>query len=187
MELLKNQIEKYTPYNEQEENDKKVMLEYMNIFDNLLTRENEVAHFTASSWVVNKERTKVLMIYHKIYDSWTWTGGHADGDTDLLYTAVREVKEETGVENVNILDEDIFSLESICVNGHIKRGKYVSSHIHFNLTYLLEVDEKEELKIKEDENNGVKWIPINDIDEYCSEQWMKDKIYPKLIKKLNAR
>ena len=78
-------------------------------------------------------------------------------------------------------------MESICVNGHIKRGKYVSSHIHFNLTYLLEVDEKEELKIKEDENNGVKWIPINDINKYCSEQWMKDRIYPKLIEKLNKR
>lgn len=187
MELLKKQIEKYIPYNEQEKNDKKIMLQYINTFDNLLTRENEVAHFTASSWVVNKERTKILMIYHKIYDSWAWTGGHADGDTDLLYTAVREVKEETGVKNVNILDKDIFSLETICVNGHTKRGKYVSSHIHFNLTYLLEVDEKEKLKIKEDENNGVKWISIENINKYCSEQWMKDKIYSKLIEKLNIR
>jgi len=187
MELLRKQLEKYIPYNEQEENDRKVMLQYMDIFDNLLTRENEVAHFTASSWVINKERTKVLMVYHKIYDSWTWTGGHADGDTDLLYTAVREVKEETGVKNVNILDEDIFSLEAICVNGHTKMRKYVSSHIHFNLTYLLEVDEKEKLKIKEDENNGVKWISIEEINKYCSEKWMKEKIYPKLIEKLNTR
>jgi len=146
-------IENYVPVNEQEENDKKIMLGYVQKNSDYLTRENEVAHFTASSWVINKERTKVLMVYHKIYDSWTWTGGHADGDTDLLYTAVREVKEETGVKNVNILDEDIFSLEAICVNGHTKMRKYVSSHIHFNLTYLLEVDEKEKLKIKEDENN----------------------------------
>lgn len=184
MELLKKQISDYIPYNEQEENDKKIMLEYMEKFDNLLTRENEVAHFTASSWVVNKERTKVLMIYHKIYDSWTWTGGHADGDKDLLYTAVRELKEETGVENVNILKNDIFSLETICVNGHIKRGKYVSSHLHLNLTYLLEVDEKESLRIKEDENNGVKWIPIEEIDKYSTEDWIKNNIFNKLVEKL---
>lgn len=187
MELLKKQIEKYIPFNEQEENDKKIMLEYMNTFDNLLTRENEIAHFTASSWVVNKERTKILMIYHKIYNSWTWTGGHADGDKNLLYTAIRELKEETGVENVNILKDDIFSLESICVNGHIKRGKYVSSHLHFNLTYLLEVDEIENLKIKEDENSGVKWIPITEINKHSTEQWMKDNIYPKLLEKINIR
>lgn len=185
MELLKRQIEKYVPYNEQEENDKKIILDYMNRFDNLLTRENEIAHFTASGWVVNKEHTKVLMIYHKIYNSWAWTGGHADGDKNLLYTAVRELKEETGIENVNILKKDIFSLETICVGGHRKRGKYVSSHLHLNLTYLLEVDENEELKIKEDENSGVKWIPIKDINQYSSEKWMKDNIYNKLIEKLD--
>lgn len=187
MEDLKHKIANYKPYNEQEKNDKKIMLAYMGKFDNLLTRENEIAHFTASSWVVNKERTKVLMIYHNIYNSWAWTGGHADGDTDLLYTAIRELKEETGIENINILNNNIFSLETICVNGHIKRGKYVSSHLHFNLTFLLEVDEKETLKIKEDENSGVRWIPIEDINKYSSEQWMKDNVYSKLVQKLKLR
>ena len=138
MEHLKQQIERYKTYNEQEEKDRRIMLDYMEKFDNLLTRENEIAHFTASSLVVNKERTKILMIYHNIYNSWAWTGGHADGDKNLLYTALREVKEETGIKNVKVLSEEIFSLESICVNGHIKREKYVSSHIHFNLTFLLE-------------------------------------------------
>lgn len=187
MEYLKNQIEKYIPYNEQEENDKKIMLEYMDKFDNLLTRENEIAYFTASSWVVNKERTKVLMIYHNIYNSWAWTGGHADGDKDLLYTAIREVKEETGIENINILNKDIFSLESICVNGHMKRGKYVSSHLHFNLTYLLEVDEREELRTKEDENSGVRWISIEDIEKYSTEQWMKNRVYSKLVEQMKNK
>ena len=182
---LKEEIEQYIPYNEQEENDKKIMIDYMKQYDNLLTRENEIAHFTASAWTVNKDRTKVLMIFHKIYNSWAWTGGHADGDTNLLYTAIRELKEETGIKNVKVLKEDIFSLETICVNGHIKRGKYVSSHLHFNLTYLLEVDEKEILKIKEDENSGVKWIDIKDINQYCTEEWMKERIYQKLIEKVS--
>lgn len=184
MEYLRQQIEKYVSYNEQEEKDKKIMLDYMDKFDNLLTRENEIAHFTASSWVVNKERTKVLMIYHNIYNSWAWTGGHADGDSNLLYTAIRELKEETGIENINILKNDIFSLESICVNGHIKKGKYVSSHLHFNLTFLLEVDEKEILRIKEDENSGVKWILIDEINKYSTEQWIKEKIYSKLVEQM---
>lgn len=181
---LKDKIEDYKPYNKQEEKDKQVMLKYMNIFENVLTRENEYGHFTASSWAVNKERTKVLMIYHNIYQSWSWTGGHSDGEADLLSVAIKELKEETGIEKVNILKEDIFSLEILTVNGHVKRGKYVSSHLHLNITYLLEVDEKETLHIKEDENSGVKWIPIKEVKNVSKENWIKENIYTKLNQKL---
>lgn len=143
------QIEDYVSYNQQEQKDKETMLKYIDSFDDVLTRDNKYGHFTASAWVVNKERTKVLMIYHNIYKSWAWTGGHADGDSDLLYTAIREAKEETGIVNVNPIMNDIFSIEIICVNGHEKRGKYVSSHVHLNVTYLLEADENDKIFIKE--------------------------------------
>lgn len=180
-------IENYKPYNEQEEKDKQTILQYIHTFDDVLTRNNEFGHFTASSWVVNKERTKVLMIYHNIYQSWAWTGGHADGEENLLSTAIRELKEETGVENVKVLDEDIFSLEIICVNGHVKKGKYVSSHVHLNLTYLLEVDEKEILRVKEDENSGVKWVNIEDVEKVSNEKWIVENVYKKLNEKLKNR
>ena len=182
MNKLRREIEEYKPYNEQEEQDKKVILKYIDTFDDVLTRNNEFGHFTASAWVVNKAKTKVLMIYHNIYKSWAWTGGHSDGDSNLLNVAIREVKEETGVKDVKPISDDIFSLEIICVNGHVKRGKYVSSHVHLNVTYLLEADEDEELKIKEDENSGVRWVDIDKAVELSNEAWMKG-IYKKLIEK----
>lgn len=181
---LKKQIQNYTPYNEQEEVEKKVMLKHFDDDDDILTRANEVAHFTSSAFVLNKERTKVLVIYHKIYDSWGWVGGHADGDNDLLYVAMKEAKEETGITDVKPISSDIFSLEIINVNGHIKRGKYVASHAHLNVTYLLEADENENIHIKEDENSGVKWIPIEDILKESTEKWVVDNVYAKVIDKM---
>lgn len=182
---LKTKIENYKPYNEQEEKDRQTMLKYIHTFDNVLTRENEFGHFTASSWAVNKERTKVLMIYHNIYQSWAWTGGHSDGEADLLKVAIKELKEETGVKDVKVLNNgNIFSLEILTVNGHIKKEKYVSSHVHLNLTYLLEVDERETLQIKEEENSGVKWVPIEEVKNESEEDWIKEKIYTKLNQKL---
>lgn len=181
---LKSQIENYNPYNEQEEVEKRVMLKHFSDEDDVLTRANEVAHFTSSAFVLNKERTKVLVIYHKIYDSWGWVGGHSDGDSDLLYVAMKEAKEETGITEVKPILNDIFSLEIINVNGHIKRGKYVASHTHLNVTYLLEADESQSIHIKEDENKGVKWIPIEDILKESSEKWVVDNVYSKIIEKM---
>lgn len=181
---LKENIKKFIPYNEQEEVERKIMLNYINDFDDVLTRQNEYGHFTSSAFILNKERTKCLMIYHKIYNSWAWTGGHSDGDTDLLYVAMKEAKEETGIKNVIPVSKDIYSLEIINGNGHEKRGKYVGSHVHLNVTYLLEADENEEIHIKEDENSGVKWVPINEILRVTSEHWVRDRVYAKIIDKM---
>ena len=93
-------IEKYRPYNEQEEMDKPLILNWIKNEKDAFLRENKIAHITASAWVVNKDRSKVLMVYHNIYHSWSWLGGHADGETDLLSVAIREVKEEAGISNV---------------------------------------------------------------------------------------
>ena len=183
MEKLRKLIEDYTPCNEQETADKDMMIEYMNTFEDTLTRENKVCHFTASSWIVNKERTKVLMIYHNIYNSWAWTGGHCDGDPDVFHVALKEAEEETSLKSVKPLTNDLASIEILTVDGHVKRGKYVSSHVHLNCSFLMEADEKEQLHIKKDENSGVKWVDINEALKLTSEPKMVN-IYKKLNDKI---
>ena len=180
---LKKEIENYVPYNEQERCDKELMIEYINTFRDVLTRENKMCHFTASNWIVNKEKTKILMAYHNIYKSWAWTGGHADGESNMLNVALKEAEEETGLKNLKVLSEGIFSLQILTVDSHIKRGKFISSHLHLDCCFLLEADENEMLKIKEDENSGVKWIDIDKAVEMSNEENMKP-IYKKLNEKL---
>ena len=91
MEQLITQIENYIPFNEQEVRDKAQILGFLRSGAELITRENPVAHMTASAWVVSPDRKQVIMVYHNLYQSWSWMGGHADGDWDLLRVAKKEV------------------------------------------------------------------------------------------------
>ena len=181
---LINQLQSYQSFNEQEEADRQVMLELLQTSDNIFYRTNLLAHFTASAWVVNKAHTHVLMAFHNIYQTYAWLGGHADGEEDLLSVALREVKEESGIQTVKPITEGIYSLETIEVNGHDKKGKYVPSHLHLNVTYLLEADDTESLHIKQDENSAVSWFPIDQVLDVVDEPWMVERIYKKLNQKL---
>lgn len=179
-------IKNYIPYTEEEKADKETILFAIENFDNLLTRENPLAHFSSSGYIVNKDRTKVLMIYHNIYKSWSWTGGHNDGDEDFLHVAIKEAKEETGIQHIRPLSTEIFSLDVLPVPAHIKRGENISSHLHLSVAYLLEADDSDDLRIKEDENSGVKWIPIDEVSVYSTENDMI-ALYEKFNKKIKEK
>lgn len=181
---LINQLQIYQPWNEQEEADRKVMLELLHTTDDIFYRTNLLAHFTASAWVLNKTHTHVLMAFHNIFQNYAWLGGHADGEEDLLSVALREVTEESGIHTVKPITEGIYSLETIEVNGHEKNGKYVPSHLHLNVTYLLEADDTESLHVKQDENSAVNWFPIDQVLDVIDEPWMVERIYKKLNQKL---
>ena len=181
---LYNEIQAYSPKTEQEEQDKKVMLKYIETFDDILTRENEFAHMTASPWIVNEDYTKVLMIYHRIYDSWGWCGGHSDGESDQLFVALKEGAEETGLTSIRPLSEQIIAIDILPVPSHKKRGAFIGSHVHLNVTYLCVADEREELHHNEEENKGALWVPIEEVCKKVS-QWDRDMI--PVYQKLNER
>lgn len=183
---IREDIMAYLPCCEQEERDKAQILGFLDSNDDAFLRSNLTAHMTASAWVVNPARDKVLMVYHKIYDSWSWTGGHADGDTDLAAVALREVREETGVKSARLLSNDILSLEILTVDGHEKRGEYVPSHLHMNVTYLIEADDSDELTVCEEENSGVQWFTPDTALKASTEPWFVERIYKKLIEKAKA-
>lgn len=182
---LRQKIENYIPFNEQEERDKDQFLNFIDTFDDVLTRDNIFGHFSASAFVINKERNKMVVVYHIINDGWIYPGGHADGEEDFLSVAVREVEEETGLK-VKVLDENIYAIQSAPVKGHIKRGKYVSSHLHFDVLYIMEADDKIPLIYREDESKGVKWIPFEEADNKTMCDFIRP-IHKKLIKKLNSK
>ena len=176
-------LEKYIPYNEQEMEDVLLIKNAEEIFGDILTRENKFCHLTASSFVINKNHTKVLCIYHNIYKSWGWVGGHADGDDDMLYVAKKETREETSLENFDLLSDLPISVEILPVRSHYRKGKYVSGHQHLNITYLFEGDENESIHILADENSNIGWLTFDELIEKCDEPYMIP-VYEKIIEKI---
>lgn len=178
-------LQQYTPRDGQEAADKAVMLDCLARFPDVYERTNLICHITASAWITNAARDRVLMIYHNIYDSWAWTGGHADGEHDLLAVALREAAEETGLSSVHPASDRLLSIETLTVNPHVKRGGFVSAHLHLNGTYLLIADDKEPLRVKADENSAVRWFLPEEAIDACSEPWMRP-VYRRLNERMKT-
>lgn len=175
-----DEIRNYVPGCEQEAHDQAQMLRFLCEHPDALDRTCLAGHVTASAWVVNPARTKVLMAYHRIYDSWAWLGGHADGEEDLRAVALREAQEESGILHARLASEEILSIETLTVDGHVKRGEWVPSHLHFNVTFLVEADEDEALRACEAENKAVRWFAFDDAMRASTEPWMVQHVYRKL-------
>ena len=180
---FEREIFDFKPSNNQEINDKKVIVKFIQQFrDDVLLRNNEIAHITSSGFIMNPELNKALLIHHNIRNTWAWTGGHADGDSDLLRVAIKEAEEETGVSIISPLHEEIVSIDILPVFGHEKKGSYVSAHLHLSVAYILVCDEFQSIKIKPDENTGVAWF---ETDKFTNENFTPSDVYlyGKLIKR----
>jgi ADP-ribose pyrophosphatase len=174
-------IEKYKPVNVQEQQDRKVILNYIEHFeDQVLLRENEIAHISSSGFIMNASLDKVLFVHHNIRNVWSWTGGHADGDKDLLQVSLKEAREETGLMNIRPLSDEIASIDILHVFGHVKKSIYVNTHLHLSVAYVLIADENDEVHLCPGENSGVEWFPVAKLsEEYFDERDVY--LYNKLI------
>lgn len=178
-------IVRFQAGDDREAQEQRMILEMIDrLGDAILTRESEIAHMTASSIIVSPDRRRTLMAFHRIYNSWAWTGGHADGESDFEAVARREAQEETGILGLKRLGGGIASLEILPVWAHVKRGKAVGSHLHLNVSYLFEADDSLPLSVREDENSAVGWLLVDRLGESVSEPPMLP-VYERLLRRAN--
>jgi ADP-ribose pyrophosphatase YjhB (NUDIX family) len=85
---------------------------------------------------------------------------------------------------VETSSDEPFSIEILSVDGHVKKGRYVATHLHLNVTYLMEADPADAVQNRPEENSAVAWIPVEQIAKKSTEPWFVEHVYAKLCEKV---
>ena len=178
LETIKN----FIPKNEQETKDRAYALKAFKQFPNVLFRESEFTHICSCAFIINESKTKVLCVYHNIYNSWSYVGGHADGMDDPVEVAKKEAQEETGITNLKLLMQEPISLDVLATYGHKKHNKYVCAHTHIALCYLFQGDEHLPIHSKPDENKEVKWLGFDELLNLAEDSMIG--VYKKIMERI---
>ena len=126
-------------------------------------RSCQVGHITGSAWIVNRAGDRVLLTHHRKLGRWLQPGGHSDGDPDTLEVALREAREESGLD-VRALDEAIFDLDVhlIPARGH------EPAHYHYDVRFLVQAME-ERFRVSE-ESCALAWVPADRVGVFTSDE-----------------
>jgi len=130
---------------------------------NSFKRELWPAHVTGSTWVVNPDRNRILLMHHKKHNQWFQPGGHADGDADILRVALRETEEETGLDSshLKLLRKEVFDIDI----HDIPANKIEPRHEHIDVRFLVEIDDS--LPVPgNDESHEVLWVNLYEVAQY---------------------
>jgi 8-oxo-dGTP pyrophosphatase MutT (NUDIX family) len=127
-------------------------------------------HITASAWIVSRESRAVLLTHHRKLDRWLQLGGHTDGESDVLSSAMREAQEESGLAELvaipsggapHILDIDVHEIPA---------RPEEPAHQHHDIRFLLEASEHAPLARQRTESKALRWFPAAGIETRFSEE-----------------
>jgi 8-oxo-dGTP pyrophosphatase MutT (NUDIX family) len=153
-EDLREKLKRYNPVDEAEKADRIKMLEFLNSHEDCFDRSLTFGHFTGSCWLVNRDGRKFLLTLHKKIGRWLQLGGHADGDQDLARVALKEASEESGLQNIELLSDEIFDIGIHLMAEH----KGIPAHHHYDVRFLMKTtDNDEDIQIS-DESVDLRWF-----------------------------
>lgn len=141
----------------------KKISEFVGANSDCFCRELSIGHITGSAWVLDSTGTRVLLTHHKKLNIWVQLGGHADGETDILYVAKREAEEESGLRSIRVVSEELFDIDIHRIPG---RGREVS-HFHYDCRFLMQADDED--YYVSNESHDLAWISLAEIDTMTDE------------------
>lgn len=126
-------------------------------------------HVTASAWIVSRDGTRCLLTHHKKLDKWLQLGGHVDGEPHVEQAALREAREESGIEHF-MMPPWQGGLVPLDLDVHpIPAHGAEPGHEHHDVRFLLVADAARPLVVS-DESHDVRWVEVARLRDYTGEE-----------------
>lgn len=152
---------------------KERMLEVINNIDNCFSRKCRIGHFTASAFLLNKEKTHALLMHHAKLDQWMQLGGHCDDDPDVLRVSIKEAQEESGIQDIKPITPHIFDIDIHLIPTNPKD----EAHYHFDIRFLLHAYMNDTF-YKNHESKELRWI-AKDSDNIPGDSYSVKRMFKK--------
>ena len=182
IELIISRYLKYFPNEEEQLNQfKDFIVKSKKKEENVFDSKNAIGHITASGYIYSKTDKKILLLEHKKLSKLLQPGGHVEKkDKTILDTVKREIYEETGLSNLQLLGIDMDTNIPMDINTHFipeNKKKNMHCHYHHDFRYLFIVDKTINVKIDENESNNYEWV--------CIDKLINNDMFSNVIKKIN--
>src|SRR5206468_7193907 len=128
-------------------------------------------HITGSAWILSPDRGAVLLTHHKKLGRWLQLGGHADGETDPFRVALREAREESGLQDLTPLPggDDLLPFDADVHPIPAHGGE--PAHLHHDIRYLLVAAPGQRLRMS-DESHDLRWVARERLRDLVTEKSM---------------
>ena len=166
--MVREQLRGYQPVDETEAGFVSRMIQLSRAETACERAHFDPGHFTASAFVLSPDRKDVVLIHHKKLGIWVQPGGHIEaGDSDLQSAARREVLEEVGLGDLELLMGDGSPLFDVDIHS-IPARKTDPTHEHFDVRFAF-VSKTRDL-VRSEEVADLRWLPIVEIATLATDE-----------------
>jgi 8-oxo-dGTP pyrophosphatase MutT (NUDIX family) len=123
-------------------------------------RHFDPGHVTASAFVIDPSSGRILLHHHRRLDRWLQMGGHLDDGEDVVSAALREAREESGLEDLHPFVELPFDIDVHVIPE--ARGE--PRHLHFDVRFVVATGKPEEATITPEESLDLAWLELDDAE-----------------------
>lgn len=138
------------------------ILELIDQHADIALRTCRPGHLTGSAMVIDPDSKKMLLLFHTKLQKWLQPGGHADGDTNLARVALREAREETGIEDLRVVTP------AIDVDIHQVAPPAEDAHLHLDVRFLV-LAPGGAVATGNHESEAIEWISLEDLASRSNE------------------